>query len=909
MYNKKKFRLISNKCLDYSNAICKEFFYTDTNTNIFMMKTNDRNRVFSILLKTPLENDYGLSHIIEHGLLYGSKDENSKYGIFCNFDNNYFTNYSSAWTFPDRTMFTINSYIYNDYLKLIEKYLQVVFNPGFLSDDNIFYKYKDEVYNEMKGYFCKSNNISLYYSQKHLYNNVFYKYFHGGLPNSILNVTLEQLKEYYNKYYNLSNTYLFFYGDFNEDDVLNIVENISTSYYISKEKERILLTNSIQNNTCEKMFVEETVNEFNCNSSIFSVNNIYSTCLEYEKYIASNIIKIILNINKKKMYIINKNIDYMYYKDRLQPIFSFIFKTNTMENINDLYNTYTDYILNFCENILSKYEIVQGIEQFFIRQYESSDIFPVGLNYSLKVFKSWIYERNPYIFLDHLDLDALKEKYSRSYIVDFMKKNFLENNHCLVAKYNFNNDILVKMSTVNNKKKYENEINASIIKVNRSITDIKNATNKVKLLYKNLILDRDGDNKIYFYPNYSSDSVVINIYFSVENRDLNEISFISFICDIINLLIYDKEYMYHDKINIRYASFPNYLDHKVINTKIHLAIKTFMFQIDDVLNCINRINTYVENLTEDDIRIYLRRIYIKQKNFLYSNMKDIMIIRSLAHISKNGNVLDSKSGLEYFIWLSKLIKNDFKNINYIQTIFKNIFIKKDLEINIIANTRKYREIKEKLKKLELCTDILGNKLSLGDTINESSVKCKEAIILNNHLCNGVSKSYKLTASNVNYGKILRLSAILRMDYFKYTVKERYSAREVFSHFFINGDCAFYALDSSDIGSTIDCFNSVGNYILSIKEDDYVFKNSIINCLNTLYDYDDIKNGERIIFYRLSNIDINEYETIIENIYNLSKDDLLNVYEILYLNNHNLTVFNDEIWVNEHDKEFDNIIKI
>ena len=46
----------------------------------------------------------------------------------------------NAMTYSDKTLYPVSSRIEQDYLNLMEVYLDAVFNPNILKDPNIFYQ-------------------------------------------------------------------------------------------------------------------------------------------------------------------------------------------------------------------------------------------------------------------------------------------------------------------------------------------------------------------------------------------------------------------------------------------------------------------------------------------------------------------------------------------------------------------------------------------------------------------------------------------------------------------------------------------------------------------------------------------------------------------------------------------------
>ena len=75
--------------------------------------------------------------------------------------------------------------------------------------------YKGVVFNEMKGVYSSSDNIFLENISKNLFVNTIYNHSSGGLPEEIPNLSYEETKLFFQKYYHPSNARVFSYGDLN----------------------------------------------------------------------------------------------------------------------------------------------------------------------------------------------------------------------------------------------------------------------------------------------------------------------------------------------------------------------------------------------------------------------------------------------------------------------------------------------------------------------------------------------------------------------------------------------------------------------------------------------------------------------------------------------------------------------
>ena len=197
--------------------------------------TNDTENLFSINFPTPPSDDTGVPHILEHAVLAGSHKFPVKEPFFEMIKMSMAT-FINAMTSADFTCYPVSSNVKKDLFNLAEVYFDAVFHP--LLTENTFkreghhlapvdpdipigdLKITGIVYNEMKGAFSDPE-ARLYRSVMcKLLPDTLYAYESGGDPNSIPDLTYEQLKAFHETYYHPSNGYFVLYGDIPTSDYL-----------------------------------------------------------------------------------------------------------------------------------------------------------------------------------------------------------------------------------------------------------------------------------------------------------------------------------------------------------------------------------------------------------------------------------------------------------------------------------------------------------------------------------------------------------------------------------------------------------------------------------------------------------------------------------------------------------------
>ena len=233
------YKQISQAEVTEINGTIIEYEHEKTGAKVIYIKTDDDNKVFMIAFKTPPIDDTGVSHIMEHSVLCGSK----KYPLkdpFVELAKGSLNTFLNAMTYPDKTVYPVASRNDKDFKNLTDVYLDAVFNPLIYADEGIFRQegwhregngISGVVYNEMKGALstpeAKLENIIM----RALFPDTCYKYESGGDPKFIPNLTYKMFIDFHKKHYHPSNSIIYIYGDVDIDERLEYIDREYLSKY------------------------------------------------------------------------------------------------------------------------------------------------------------------------------------------------------------------------------------------------------------------------------------------------------------------------------------------------------------------------------------------------------------------------------------------------------------------------------------------------------------------------------------------------------------------------------------------------------------------------------------------------------------------------------------------------------
>ncbi len=191
---------------------------------ILHLLNDDPENFFSFGFKTVPVDSTGVTHIIEHSVLCGSKNYPVKDPFVILMQQSIKT-FLNAMTYPDKTVYPASSVVHEDYFNLMSVYGEAVFFPQlsyntFLQeahryeiDDTGALSIQGVVYNEMKGNYSSFESVAQDKIDQALFSNSCYAEDSGGNPDVIPSLTYEQFRMYHKTHYAPANCRLFLMGD------------------------------------------------------------------------------------------------------------------------------------------------------------------------------------------------------------------------------------------------------------------------------------------------------------------------------------------------------------------------------------------------------------------------------------------------------------------------------------------------------------------------------------------------------------------------------------------------------------------------------------------------------------------------------------------------------------------------
>ena len=425
-----------------------------TDAKVVLMENEDENKVFYIGFRTTPRESTGVSHILEHSVLCGSKNFPVK-DPFIELAKGSLNTFLNAMTYPDKTVYPVASCNDKDFQNLMHVYLDAVFYPNIYNHDMTFrqegWHYEMEnmdsdltingvVYNEMKGAFSSPDDVL----EREILNSLFpdnaYSEESGGDPDHIPELTYEHYLDMHRTYYHPSNSYIYLYGNMDMAEKLMFMDE----HYLSAF-EKLEIDTDIQEQVAfekprevRKQYSISEGEELKENTYL-SYNIAMENNLNPEHYLAFQILDYVLCSApgaKVKQALLDAGIGkdvYGFYDNGVkQPYFSLVSKNTNGEKKEEFISIIEKKLQQLCEEGLDKKSLTAALNYYEFK-YREGDFgsYPPGLMYGLQILDSWLYDESlPFVHVEAEDtFKSLRDKIGTDYYENLIKEYLLNNNH------------------------------------------------------------------------------------------------------------------------------------------------------------------------------------------------------------------------------------------------------------------------------------------------------------------------------------------------------------------------------------------------------------------------------------------------------------------------------------------------
>lgn len=234
------FELIGTQESENLNGTIYRYRHKATGAEVIYNDNNSDRREFVLGFKTPPVDSKGANHVLEHALFCGSEKYPTK-NIMHYIQNGTSSLYLNGVTADDCTYYLISTSNQTEYYNMIDVYMNGIFHPLFLTDENIFKQqgirieyadgkaqYNGVVYNELriKNLNTEENSVNFLADKLYraIYGDTTPSYSAGGELADIKNLTYDDLLRVYNTFYIPSNSMTYLSGNQNINKTLDVLD-------------------------------------------------------------------------------------------------------------------------------------------------------------------------------------------------------------------------------------------------------------------------------------------------------------------------------------------------------------------------------------------------------------------------------------------------------------------------------------------------------------------------------------------------------------------------------------------------------------------------------------------------------------------------------------------------------------
>jgi presequence protease len=227
---------VSEVELPEHRSVLRRYQHTATGLDVAALAADGEESSFGFVFRTPALDDTGVSHIVEHSVLCGSRRFPLK-DPFVQLLKGSLSTYLNAWTFPDKTVYPGASTVEKDFFNLMKVYGDAVFFPRLVPeifdqeahrteiDDKGNLRLVGVVYNEMRGVYSSPESAVGRWAHRTLFPDTTYGHDSGGDPVAVPSLTYEGFLAYHRRFYHPSNARVFIHGPVDAEKVLAFLQD------------------------------------------------------------------------------------------------------------------------------------------------------------------------------------------------------------------------------------------------------------------------------------------------------------------------------------------------------------------------------------------------------------------------------------------------------------------------------------------------------------------------------------------------------------------------------------------------------------------------------------------------------------------------------------------------------------
>ena len=707
--------------LDVNAQIYNE---SEFNCKHIHLESDSNEKVFMVAFRTIPEDSTGVAHILEHTALCGSKKYPVRDPFFMMIRRSLNT-FMNAFTSSDWTAYPFATLNKKDFNNLLGVYLDSAFFPNL---DNLDFaqeghrlefqeknnpeseiEIKGVVYNEMKGAMSSITSQLWHGMSKHLYSSSTYKYNSGGDPESIIDLSHEDLVNFHQKHYHPSNATFFTFGNVDPLEIQSFIkENVLDNFSPSDEVVAVKNEDRLDSPKVVSDFYNPQPGDENNHHIVLSwlLNESHNPVQLLETYLMSNILldnsasplrKVLENTKLGKSPSPLTGLE----ADQKELVFAAGLEGIDSNKSKEVEILIMDCLTKLVEDGVPKDLIDSSLHQLEIRQREiTGSGMPFGLQIMLTCLPACIHNDNP---LNVLDLDSafntIKNNLkSDNYIENLIDKNLIKNNHRLTyslipdTELNKKNEEKIQNKVFEITKNFSSDDKEKLIKLANDLEKRQNSIDDPEVLpkvtkedipktrnYASPLTFTKNESTNYFYKTGTNGIVYHSMIFPCEALDENELKVASLFSNTLTDIGlgrdgYEDIQKYQSSITGGIsASFITLPDKKDDTFKLALKVSSKSLEGNESFMQDLILRTVKESIFDETNRIQELLEFISSDNekSVIQNGHILSMSNAASQISDIASTNDLTSGLRFVHntnHLSKLVNEQNELAKYIELL-------------------------------------------------------------------------------------------------------------------------------------------------------------------------------------------------------------------------------------------------
>lgn len=760
----KNYKVTKAKPLSALQAVLYEIKHTLSGAKIMHIANDDKENVFCLNFMTlPSSND-GVAHILEHTVLCGSKKFPVKDPFFYMIRRSLNT-FMNAMTGSDFTCYPAASQVEKDFYNLLDVYLDAVFNPllkelSFLQEGHrLEFKKIDDtssdltfqgiVYNEMKGALNSADARLWHTILKHLMPDLPYRFNSGGEPQEIPDLTYESFINFHKKFYHPSRCLFYFYGNIPIEKHLKFIDNKILSH---AEKLSPLPSMPKQPRFSKPISIigsYPTSEKDLSHKAIISFSWLTTEVKNQEDVLALLLLDSILmdtDASPLKYALMQSNLcracDAFIDIETSEIPFCIICRGSEEKHAQELENIIFKTLNHIYQSGIDPKLIDSTLHQLeFSRLEITGDHYPFGLSLFFRSGLALMHGCPPEnaLIVHELFEDLLEKLKNPNYLLDILKKYFLDNKHFLRLIMLPNTEL--EKEEIDQEKEKLKEIKDQLTEEEKKAIVTKSkqllafqqtpSLENIETLPKIHIEDVPKENIHYHLDEYSFDSFkafhhecftnhivyvdIISDLPKLSQEDLFTARLFTYLATGLgtkNLSYIEQQKRLHAEtggVHFSLATHSLFSSPDAMSPALHLRGKALSRKVLSLFLIFKDLLTQVRFDEKDRIKELILKLHTHKQNKLLSNSMSYAIDLALAHNSKTTKLHHLWHGLPYYKFIEDLAKNIDQKLDAVIEKLKKIqnllFHHNNLHIVISCDQTDFNKIKhecfpviERLKK-------------------------------------------------------------------------------------------------------------------------------------------------------------------------------------------------------------------